>query len=48
MPEVLKCLPEKYRARLRQEENLMALFERAHAEHLRATAVTSPTSGDRP
>jgi len=46
--EVLKSLPEKYRARLRQEENLMALFERAHAEHLRATAVTSPTSGDRP
>jgi len=44
--EVIKSLPEKYRARIRQEENLMAMFERAHAEHLRAADATSPTSGD--
>jgi tellurite resistance protein TerC len=29
--EQLKRLPEKYRARIREEEKLMALFERAHA-----------------
>jgi tellurite resistance protein TerC len=45
--EVIKSLPEKYRARIRQEENLMALFERAHAEHLHATVVASPTSRSR-
>jgi TerC family integral membrane protein len=43
--EVIKSLPEKYRARIRQEDDLMALFERAHAEHSRATVVTSPGSG---
>ena len=43
--EVIKSLPEKYRARIRQEEDLMALIERAHAEHSRATVVTSPGSG---
>jgi tellurite resistance protein TerC len=45
--EVIKNLPEKYRARIRQEEKLMALFERAHAEHLRASADASPTPADR-
>ena len=30
---VLKTLPEKYRARIREEEKLMALLMRAHAEH---------------
>ena len=43
--EVIKSLPEKYRARIRQEDDLMALFERAHAEHSRATVVTGPGSG---
>jgi len=43
--EVIKGLPEKYRARIRQEDDLMALFERAHAEHSRATVITSPGSG---
>ena len=43
--EVIKSLPEKYRARIRQEDDVMALFERAHAEHSRATVVTSPRSG---
>jgi len=43
--EVIKGLPEKYRTRIRQEDDLMALFERAHAEHSRATVVTSPGSG---
>ena len=33
--QVIKTLPEKHRARIRQEEKLMALFERAHAEHRR-------------
>ena len=45
--EVIKGLPEKYRARIRQEDDLMALFERAHAEHSRATVITSPGSGAR-
>jgi tellurite resistance protein TerC len=45
--EVIKSLPEKYRARIRQEEKLMELFERAHAEHQRATADASPTPADR-
>jgi len=43
--EVIKSLPEKYRARIRQEDDLMALFERAHAEHSRATVVTGPGPG---
>ena len=43
--EVIKGLPEKYRTRIRQEDDLMALFERANAEHSRATVVTSPGSG---
>jgi tellurite resistance protein TerC len=43
--EVIKGLPEKYRARIRQEDDLMALFERAHAEHSRATVVTGPGPG---
>ena len=43
--EVIKGLPEKYRVRIRQEDDLMALFERAHAEHSRSTVVTSPGSG---
>lgn len=30
--EQMKSLPEKYRARIREEEKLMALLERAHAE----------------
>jgi tellurite resistance protein TerC len=29
----LRRLPEKYRSRIRQEEQLMALLRRAHAEH---------------
>ena len=45
--EVIKGLPEKYRARIRQEEKLMALFERAHSEHEheheRAAADGTPT-----
>jgi tellurite resistance protein TerC len=36
--EVIKSLPEKYRARIRQEEKLMALFTAAREEHERATA----------
>lgn len=36
--EVIKGLPEKYRARIRQEEKLVALFVRAHDEHQRARA----------
>ena len=43
--EVIKSLPEKYRARIRQEDDLMALFERAHAEHSRATVVTGRGPG---
>jgi tellurite resistance protein TerC len=30
---ILKQLPEKYRARIREEEKLMTLLKRAHAEH---------------
>ena len=37
--EIIKSLPEKYRARIRQEEKLMALFTAAREEHVRATAV---------
>ncbi|GAB1511293.1 TerC family protein [Actinophytocola sp. KF-1] len=33
----LKRLPEKYRARIREEEKLMDLLYRAHAEHARTT-----------
>ena len=29
----LRRLPEKYRARIREEEKLMELLRRAHAEH---------------
>jgi tellurite resistance protein TerC len=29
----LRALPEKYRARIREEDNLMALLGRAHAQH---------------
>ena len=36
--EVLKALPEKYRARIRQEEKLMALLARARDEHEREKA----------
>ena len=36
--EVIKSLPEKYRARIRQEEKLMALFTAAGEEHERVTA----------
>ncbi len=36
----LKRLPEKYRARIREEEKLMALMEKAHAEHSRSPATT--------
>ncbi|HEY6747864.1 MAG TPA: TerC family protein [Mycobacteriales bacterium] len=39
--EVIKGLPEKYRARIRQEEKLMALFARAHEKHQQATATGS-------
>ncbi|MGH3757735.1 TerC family protein [Actinophytocola sp.] len=39
----LKQLPERYRARIREEEKLMALLERAHAEHTRTTtSVANP------
>ena len=31
--EQMKKLPEKYRARIREEEKLVALLKRAHAEH---------------
>jgi tellurite resistance protein TerC len=34
--EVIKRLPEKYRRRIREEEQLMALLRRAHDEHDRA------------
>jgi tellurite resistance protein TerC len=35
----IRALPEKYRARIREEEKLMALLRRAHAEHeARATS----------
>lgn len=43
--EVIKSLPEKYRARIRQEEKLMELFRRAHEEHERLTAATTPAHG---
>jgi TerC family integral membrane protein len=41
--EIIKSLPEKYRVRIRQEEKLMALLERARTEHKRATASLEPT-----
>jgi len=31
--QILKRLPEKYRARIREEEKLMTLLKRAHAKH---------------
>jgi len=37
----LRRLPERYRARIREEEQLMALLRRAHAEH-DAVAAPSP------
>jgi tellurite resistance protein TerC len=40
----LKQLPEKYRARIREQEKLMALLRRAHAEHDAAQAPTRQTS----
>jgi tellurite resistance protein TerC len=36
----LKRLPEKYRARIREEEKLMDLLRRAHAEHARTVPLT--------
>jgi tellurite resistance protein TerC len=38
----LKKLPEKYRKRIREEEKLMALLHRAHAQH--DTEAETPTS----
>jgi tellurite resistance protein TerC len=38
----LRRLPEKYRARIRQEDQLMALLRRAHAEHDAYAASASP------
>ena len=35
----LKQLPEKYRARIREEEKLMALLRRAHEAHAEALAT---------
>ncbi|HST66943.1 MAG TPA: TerC family protein [Mycobacteriales bacterium] len=43
--EVIKGLPEKYRARIRQEEKLVALFARAREEHERAGAGTDAGAG---
>jgi tellurite resistance protein TerC len=31
--EQMKRLPEKYRAKIREEEKLMALLKEAHAQH---------------
>ena len=45
-----RTLPEKYRARIREEEKLMALLRRAHEEHERLTAATpapGTTTGSR-
>jgi len=36
---ILKQLPEKYRARIREEEKLMTLLKRAHAAHDRVSSV---------
>ncbi|HEY7596985.1 MAG TPA: TerC family protein [Actinophytocola sp.] len=41
----LKKLPEKYRARIREEEQLMALLRRAHAEHARGLAGATGRPG---
>src|SRR5690606_32784885 len=38
----LRGLPERYRARIRREEQLMALLRRAHAEH---EALAAPGGG---
>ena len=43
--EVIKRLPEKHRARIRQEDTLMELLDRAHTEHERATAAAGRTGG---
>jgi hypothetical protein len=45
--EAIRSLPEKSRARIRQEAKLVALFERARAEHLRTTVDAGPTAADR-
>ena len=34
----IRELPEKYRARIREEDKVMALLQRAHAEHDAAVA----------
>ncbi|MFS0699665.1 TerC family protein [Cellulomonas sp. 179-A 4D5 NHS] len=45
--EQLKALPEKYRARIRSERELMELLQRAHAEHDEAvsTGYLPPAGG---
>jgi tellurite resistance protein TerC len=42
---VLKGLPEKYRARIREQERLMTLLRQAHAEHDRAARPSAPSAG---
>ena len=39
---VLKGLPERYRARIRAEEELMSLLARAHAAHAHPAAASTP------
>ncbi|WP_212612747.1 TerC/Alx family metal homeostasis membrane protein [Pseudonocardia hierapolitana] len=41
----LRRLPEKYRARIREEEKLMALLRRAHADHEAAAVAGRRSSG---
>jgi tellurite resistance protein TerC len=41
----LRRLPEKYRARIREEEKLMALLRRAHADHEAAAVAGGRSSG---
>jgi len=46
--DVIKSLPEKYRARIREEEKLMALFTRAYDEHERARTDTGRDAAETP
>jgi tellurite resistance protein TerC len=41
----LRRLPEKYRARIREEEKLMALLRRAHADHQAAAVPGGGSAG---
>jgi tellurite resistance protein TerC len=46
--ETIKAMPEKFKARIRQEEKLMALFVAAHEKHRQATTDGSAGSPERP